>query len=93
MISQVVEGTLLPSKVFLLEVPSLLPRSFLPSTTETNEASGNGQESKNNQKDYKKMVTSSDTQVCGGDPQKICNSKMWNPPSLTIINIIIIPGE
>lgn len=53
MISQVVEGTLLPSKVFLLEVPSLLPRSFLPSTTETNEASGNGQESKNNQRTKK----------------------------------------
>jgi hypothetical protein len=80
---QVVEGNSLPSKVFSWK--SLLPRSFLPSTTETNEASGNGQESKNNQR-TKKMVTSLETQVVV-IPKKSGTQRCGTP------SLIIIPGE
>jgi hypothetical protein len=73
----------LPSKVFSWK--SLLPRSFLPSTTETNEASGNGQESKNNQR-TKKMVTSLETQVVV-IPKKSGTQRCGTP------SLIIIPGE
>jgi hypothetical protein len=74
----------LPSKVFSWK--SLLPRSFLPSTTETNEASGNGQESSKNNQRTKKMVTSLETQVVV-IPKKSGTQRCGTP------SLIIIPGE